>query len=78
DDAEPLYLKAIQIREQSLPPSHPDLATNYNNLAGLYQDQGKLDDAEPLYLKAIQIREQSLPPSHPDLATNYNNLAELY
>ena len=67
-EAEPLYLRALQIREQQLGPEHPDTATSLNNLALLYQTQGKYPEAEPLFLRALQIREQQLGPEHPDTA----------
>ena len=34
--AEPLYQRALKIREKALGPDHPDTATALNNLAGLY------------------------------------------
>ena len=41
-DAEPLCLRALQIREQVLGPDHPDVAKQLNNLALLCQNQGKV------------------------------------
>ena len=35
-DAEPLYQRALAIREKALGPEHPDVADSLNNLAGLY------------------------------------------
>ena len=35
DEADPLYLRAIEIDEKTLGPNHPDLATRLNNRAGL-------------------------------------------
>jgi tetratricopeptide (TPR) repeat protein len=49
-----------------------------NNLASLYQAQGKYAEAEPLLQRALAIREQQLGPDHPDTATSLNNLAGLY
>ncbi len=49
-----------------------------NNLAGLYDDQGRYAEAEPLYKRSLAIREKALGPDHPDVATALNNLAELY
>jgi len=49
--AEPLYLKALNIREKILGEEHPSTATSYNNLAGLYRNIGEYQKAEPLYLK---------------------------
>ncbi|MEB3343001.1 tetratricopeptide repeat protein [Okeania sp.] len=54
------------------------LASNLNNLAGLYESQGKYEAAEPLYLQAIEIDKVALPENHPSLANHLNNLAELY
>jgi len=34
--AEPLYNRALAIREKALGPEHPDVATSLNNLAMLY------------------------------------------
>ena len=44
---------------------HPDTATSLNNLALLYDNQGKYDDAEPLYKRALAVREDVLGPMHP-------------
>ncbi|MEM8806568.1 MAG: tetratricopeptide repeat protein, partial [Cyanobacteria bacterium P01_G01_bin.38] len=77
-EAEPLLQRALQIREQSLGDSHPDVAASLNNLAVLYYSQGNYAEAEPLYQRALQIREQSLGDSHPNVAQSLNNLAELY
>src|SRR6266516_2618114 len=77
-EAEPLYQRALSIREQQLGPEHPDTATSLNNLAALYFDQGKYEQAEPLLKRALAIYEQQLGPNHPDTATSLNNLALLY
>ena len=34
--AEPLFKRALAIREKALGPEHPDVATSLNNLALLY------------------------------------------
>ena len=54
------------------------MATSLNNLAALYQAQGKYGEAEPLYQRALAIWEKALGPEHPDVATSLNNLAGLY
>ncbi len=74
---EPLYLKALNIREKILGEEHHDTATIYNNLAGLYWSMGEYQKAELLYLKALNIGEKILGKD-PHTATSYNNLAELY
>ena len=112
-DAEPLYKRALAIREKALGPDHPDVAhvaqqpgravstpkaatptpsrstsarsrsarrrsapttpmsaTSLNNLAELYQAQGRYAEAEPLYKRALAIREKALGPDHPDVGTS--------
>ena len=77
-EAEPLYIRALQIREQQWGADHPHTAQSLNNVAGLYYSQGRYGEAEPLYRRALQIREQQLGADHPSTATSLNNLAELY
>jgi tetratricopeptide (TPR) repeat protein len=77
-DAEPLYVRALAIREQQLGTNHPDTAISLNNLANLYRSIGRYSDAEPLYVRALAISEQQLGANHPSTATNLNNLAGLY
>jgi tetratricopeptide (TPR) repeat protein len=60
--------RALALREQALGPHHPDVATNLNSLAVLYQDQGVYAKAEPLYVRALAIREHALGTEHPLIA----------
>jgi len=77
-EAEPLYQRALALREKVLGAEDPDVATSLNNLALLYQNQGKYAQAEPLYQRALALREKVLGPDHPDVAGSLNNLATLY
>ena len=77
-EAEPLYQRALGIREKVLGPEHPAVATILNNLAELYRTQGRYAQAEPLYKRALGIWEKALGPEHSDVATGLNNLALLY
>ncbi|WP_081402860.1 tetratricopeptide repeat protein [Scytonema hofmannii] len=47
---------------------------SYNNLALLYDDQGRYSEAEPLLQKALSIAELSLGVDHPSTATIRENL----
>src|SRR5262249_8612850 len=76
--AEPLLLRARDIRERALGLHHPDVAQSLNNLAEFYRAQGAYAKAEPLYVRAYDIFEKTLEPNHPDIAHNLNNLALLY
>ena len=66
------------IREKVLGPDHPSTALSLNNLAALYDNQGKYDEAESLYQRALAIREKVLGSDHPDTAETRNNLAVLH
>jgi tetratricopeptide (TPR) repeat protein len=55
-----------------------DLAISLNQLALLYNSQGKYSQAEPLYIQALALRRKLLGEEHPDVATSLNNLAALY
>jgi len=77
-EAEPLYLRALHLREQDLGPDHPDVAFPLTYLAVLYWQQGRYTEAEPLHGRARSIRERTLGPGHPDVACTLNNLALLY
>ena len=77
-EAEPLYLRSLEIRERELGADHPDVATSLNNLAALYKLQGKYSEAEALYLRSLEIRERQLGADHPSVAASLFNLAVLY
>jgi tetratricopeptide (TPR) repeat protein len=76
-EAEPLYRRALAIREKALGPDHPNTAESLNNLAGLYRSQGRYAEAEPLYRRALAICEQALGPDHPNVGVVRGNLAAL-
>jgi tetratricopeptide (TPR) repeat protein len=78
EDAEPLYVQALELSKRLLGENHPDVATSLNNLAGLYKSQGRYEDAEPLYVQALELSKRLLGENHPDVATSLNNLALLY
>jgi len=76
-EAEPLYRRALSIRERSLGKEHPDVAQSLNNLALLLHDTNRMDEAELLYRRALSIDENSFGKEHPNVATDLNNLALL-
>ncbi|NJL42169.1 MAG: tetratricopeptide repeat protein [Leptolyngbyaceae cyanobacterium SM1_4_3] len=54
-EAEPLFVRSLQICETQLGNNHPDIANIFSNLALLYQKIGCYSEAEPLYLKSLEI-----------------------
>ena len=77
-EAEPLFQRALHIREQQLGPEYLDVTASLNNLALLYYNQGKYAEAEPLFQRALHVREQQLGPEHLQVAYPLNNLANLF
>jgi tetratricopeptide (TPR) repeat protein len=64
---EPLYQRALAIREKALGPEHPDVATSLNHLAWLYHNQGQYAKAEPLYERTLAICEKAFGEDHPNV-----------
>ena len=77
EGAEPLYRKALAMREELLGPEHPDTAQTVNDLAELLERKGAYEAAAPLFRRALAIREKALGLEHPDTAASMNNLAAL-
>ncbi|MEM9667087.1 MAG: tetratricopeptide repeat protein, partial [Bacteroidota bacterium] len=78
DAVMPHIEQVCELAEQALGAKHPSTAGSLNNLAHLYQSQGRYAEAEPLYKQALAVREQVLGEEHPSTATSLNNLAHLY
>jgi tetratricopeptide (TPR) repeat protein len=76
--AEPLFLRALEIREQVLEAGHPDIANSLRNLAEVYRAQRKYNKAELLFLRALKIQEQVLEAGRLDIADTLHYLAQLY
>src|SRR5262249_47375257 len=70
-EAETEYLAAVEAA-QAFGAGHPKMARSLNNLAALYQDQGRYAEAETLYQRATAIWERN-PGSEEDLAAGFNN-----
>jgi tetratricopeptide (TPR) repeat protein len=56
EQAEPLYQRALSIREKALGPEHPDLATCLVKLTLLLRNVGRAEEAAPLEARAEAIR----------------------
>ena len=57
-EAEPLYRRALEGREQQLGAKHPHTLTSVNNLVSLLHAQGKLTKAEALFRRALEGHER--------------------
>jgi Flp pilus assembly protein TadD len=50
-------VEALAMSKRLLGAEHPDVASSLNNLAALYDAQGRSSEAEPLYQQARAINE---------------------
>ncbi|CAF1038072.1 unnamed protein product [Adineta steineri] len=72
------YEKSLGICQNTLPPSHPNLAISYNNIGNVHRIMGNYSKALLSHEKALEIQQQSLPLNHPDLASSYKNIGNVY
>src|SRR5262249_15610862 len=59
--AEPLFLRALTIAEQSLGVDHPNVARHLSSLAQVYAAQGNYSRALPLLERLVAVQEKNLP-----------------
>ncbi|HEY9868450.1 MAG TPA: tetratricopeptide repeat protein [Candidatus Obscuribacterales bacterium] len=75
--AEVYFKQALTLAEQ-FAESDPRRPKAINNLAAVYQIQGKYTFAESLYKRALDLNQRLHGKEHPDVALNLHNLAVLY
>ena len=78
DEALLFYEKALEQTKKEYGENHVDVARFYNNIASVYDTQGKYDEALELYNKALDILKPILSEKHVYVATSYNNIAMVY
>jgi CHAT domain-containing protein len=76
--AEPLFQKALRLRQLSLGAEDPDTASALCNLGKLYMDMGEYAKAEPLCLESLRIFRNILGSENPYTAQSLHILANLY
>ena len=77
-DAEPLYVRSLEIQERDPGEERPDVAAGIADLAANYELQGNNDQAEALYRRALMVAEQSFGAEHPRVAAVLHQLGGLY
>jgi len=63
--AEPLYQRALTIRQQQRGARHPETAESLHDFACFHELLNQSGQALTLYQQALAIREQRLGPQHP-------------
>ena len=60
EEAEVLFVKALNMRERLLAVDHQDIAAALNHLGLVYLAQGRYLEAEPLFKRALGVQEKAL------------------
>ena len=76
--AEPLYLRALKIREEQLGKNHPNTATSLNNLARLYQARGQDEKAISLLERWRRVKYERQETQNQYFAGRIHTLGKLY
>ena len=81
DEAEGLYIRAIEVRERNALEGNLPMARGLGYLVpllNLYQKHGRLFDMEPVYSQALAMQEKVLGPEDKAVADTMLLFAELY
>jgi tetratricopeptide (TPR) repeat protein len=78
EDAEPLLLRALRLREAASGPDSAEVITAVDSLAYVEFGLKKFSEAEPLYLRLAALWEKNAGPDHPMLALTFDKMAEFY
>ncbi len=76
--AEPLLLKALEIKENIIGKNNRDYEITLESMAQLYLYTSKYEKAELLYVQLIEIKRTLFGELHPAYASSLFNLANLY
>ena len=60
-EAEPLYKRALAVREKALGPDHPDVANSLENYAALLRETGRGAEANKM-----EARAEAMQAKHPE------------
>ncbi|HEY4562984.1 MAG TPA: serine/threonine-protein kinase, partial [Thermoanaerobaculia bacterium] len=75
--AEPLFWKALRIRQKYFGRADKESVAVLNNLATLRRLKGDLPGAESLYREALSRARMAFGPGHPEVAILHDNLGVL-
>jgi tetratricopeptide (TPR) repeat protein len=73
-----MYKKCLNAKKAHYGDNNLNLTTTYNNIGGVYDDQGNLEQALEMYTKCLEIQKAHYGDNHFNLATTYNNIGEVY
>jgi len=74
EQARALYEESLTIRKQCHLPTHPDIASNLNDIGYLLCDQGQIDEGFIYFEQAYDLRKANEGGDRMDLADSLNNM----
>jgi tetratricopeptide (TPR) repeat protein len=78
EEAEKMYVRAIQGFDKSLGPEHATAFELANMLGTLYKHSGRLEEAEKVYFDALERAEETYGPTGKTTLITAANLGSLY
>lgn len=77
EKADVYAVRAMNIRDESLAPTHPDRAESRAVLGRIREARGDAAGAKKLHEEALAMREKAFDPGHPFIGSSYLDLADL-
>ncbi len=71
------YEKALEIRQKTLSPNHPDLASSYCNIGCVYRNMNDYPKALSYFERTLNMFQISLPSNHPNIQAIQENIEVL-
>jgi tetratricopeptide (TPR) repeat protein len=78
EDAEPLLMRAIRLREAAAGPDSAELISSVDSLAYVQFGLRRFAEAEPQYKRLLALWQNNAGPDHPMLALTLDKMAEFY
>ena len=75
EEAERLFVRAVDVLEAEIGEEHPALATLRTNLGAVLLEAGHLARAERHFRESLRVRSEVLPADHPNLAISWSYVA---
>jgi len=78
EEAEPLFLQAMRIREAAMGPDSADVIAAVDSLAYCYFGLKRFAEAEAYYKRLLELWEKTAGADHPMRALTFDKMAEFY
>lgn len=75
-EAEPHYIRSLEIRQRLYPSDHPAIAFSMTHLAACRLRMGEQDEARKMYEQVLAMRKRLYGDEHEEVAQALNNLAK--